>query len=267
MPDTQHQSESDPPQEDRPLKLADLGVEWAVAIPHEEIARLRGQALQPTEELPGLALGLVDALIEHVKWWDPANPHALKERDWIRKRIEAQEVVPGIMAELRTRLAMLAWAGRFIRWLDQFVGRTGPMRSSDMPTVDNLVTWRRFLANGFGVPEPEPAKPVSESAAGGAEGQGGQLPPARHSCDFISVHWYGTDYTFTPNQANCVEELWKAWTNGTPEVADGTLVQKAGLGDNQRLRDVFKGHPAWRTMIVRGERRGAVRLSPPTEKN
>lgn len=34
---------------------------------------------------------------------------------------------------------------------------------------------------------------------------------ARHSSDFRSVHWYGTDYTFTKEQARVVEQLWQEW--------------------------------------------------------
>lgn len=90
-----------------------------------------------------------------------------------------------------------------------------------------------------------------------------QHPKARHSPDFRSVHWYGTDYTFTPNQAACVELLWHAWEQGTPELGDGHILGTTKAGDRQRLRDVFKNCPAWGTMIVRGAHRDTVKLLPP----
>ena len=61
--------------------------------------------------------------------------------------------------------------------------------------------------------------------------------------------------------------LWEAWENGTPVVGDGALLQKAGVGDKQRLRDVFKNHPAWGTMIVRGKHRDTCRLNPPSAEH
>jgi len=79
---------------------------------------------------------------------------------------------------------------------------------------------------------------------------GGDVPT--HGSDFRDVTWHGTKHIFTPKQAACVSVLWKAWEQGNPFIADGTVLQKAGVGDKQRLRDVFRNHPAWGTMIVRG---------------
>jgi len=90
--------------------------------------------------------------------------------------------------------------------------------------------------------------------------------PARHSPDFRSVHWYGNDYTFSPKQAACVRVLWEAWENKTPQVAAGTLLEKAGVGDRQRLRDVFRENVAWGKMIVRGSYQDAYMLLEPPEK-
>src|SRR5262249_46621140 len=103
----------------------------------------------------------------------------------------------------------------------------------------------------------------------GLESTGPANQPARHSDDYRSVHWFGTDHSFTPNQAAVVAMLWQAWENGTPDVGYEALLQAA---DSQgRLVDVFKirvgkktkKHPDWGTMVapnVGGK--GTCRLQP-----
>jgi hypothetical protein len=91
---------------------------------------------------------------------------------------------------------------------------------------------------------------------------GQTLPSARHSTDFRSVYWFGTDYTFTATQAACVAALWTAWENGTPDVSQEHVLAQAGA-ESQRLSDVFSGHSAWKTLIVAGGSKGAYRLKRP----
>lgn len=86
--------------------------------------------------------------------------------------------------------------------------------------------------------------------------------PARHSDDFRSVHWFGTDYSFTGQQAAAVEILWKEWEHGTPEIGGHTLAVKID-SDSKRPRDIFKGNPALGTMIVQGKTKGSYRLAEP----
>jgi hypothetical protein len=89
-------------------------------------------------------------------------------------------------------------------------------------------------------------------------------PPARHSIDFRSVHWFGTDYSLTATQAACVKVLWQAWENGTPELAQATILEDRDVeSESTRLRDVFRNHSAWGTMIVPGKTGGSFRLNPP----
>lgn len=89
------------------------------------------------------------------------------------------------------------------------------------------------------------------------------LSGARHSNDFRSVHWFNHEFTFTPNQAKCVNVLWNAWANGTPDVSEAYILETAEV-QSVRLRDVFKQksglHPAWKTMIQSGLKRGTRRL-------
>ena len=92
------------------------------------------------------------------------------------------------------------------------------------------------------------------------------VPSARHSPDFRSVHWFGTDYGFTKNQALCVKLLWVAWKNGTPE-RDGLAVVTEADVSQTRFVDVFKRqgtmHSAWGAMIVPGSTKGVYRLAEP----
>jgi hypothetical protein len=88
-------------------------------------------------------------------------------------------------------------------------------------------------------------------------------PLTRHSTDFRSVHWYGIDYQFTPTQAACVKVLWEAWINGTPDVGQETILDKAG-SQCSRLDHLFrksgKMHPAWSRLII-SRSKGSYRLA------
>ena len=76
------------------------------------------------------------------------------------------------------------------------------------------------------------------------------VPQASHSPDFRSVRC-GPLYSFSAAQAACIKVLWNAWKNGTPEVGDATILE-AAESETARLSDVFRGHPAWGSMIVPG---------------
>lgn len=89
-----------------------------------------------------------------------------------------------------------------------------------------------------------------------------ELPPARHSPDFRSVHWFGTEYGFTTTQAAIVQVLWKNWKQGTPDVSDAHLLVEPGVRESSRLVDIFRKSPAWNTMIVSGKTKGTKRLKP-----
>jgi hypothetical protein len=95
---------------------------------------------------------------------------------------------------------------------------------------------------------------------------GGDDPQFRHSEDFRSVYWFGSDHTFTPTQAACVRVLWQAWENGTPEIGQATILEHPAVdSESSRLSDLFKGHPAWKTMIVTGTTAGTYRLAETPE--
>lgn len=84
---------------------------------------------------------------------------------------------------------------------------------------------------------------------------------ARHSVDFCSVLWNSVEHTFTPTQAAIVRQLWEALANKTPDVHASTLLVNADSKmSKDRIDPLFFRHPAWKTMIVRGKRRGTYRL-------
>lgn len=88
------------------------------------------------------------------------------------------------------------------------------------------------------------------------------VPEAAHSPDFSSVDWFGTEYTFSTNQAKCVAVLWECWQNRTPQVSGAYILEAADL-EGLRLKLVFRNNPAWDTMIVPGNKKGTYRLNPP----
>jgi hypothetical protein len=105
-----------------------------------------------------------------------------------------------------------------------------------------------------------------ESETGKAQPAGSDrtVEDTRHSVDFRSVYWCGTEYTFTGIQAAVVKILWEAWKNKTPEVGDSCLLETA-QSNSERLDLVFRGHSAWGTMITAGTTKGSRRLSQPAK--
>jgi hypothetical protein len=87
---------------------------------------------------------------------------------------------------------------------------------------------------------------------------------AAHSPDFRSVNWFGTEYSFTANQAACVKALWDAWDKGTPDVGQVTLQTEADI--ESQPRHLFRKNAAWGNMIVRGNTKGTLRLRPSGEE-
>jgi hypothetical protein len=88
---------------------------------------------------------------------------------------------------------------------------------------------------------------------------------ARHSPDYHCVNWYGTEYSFSNNEAACVKVLWECWENGTPDVSGEYLLTSAADCNATRLDLVFRGNKAWGTMIVSGKRKGNYRLNPASD--
>lgn len=88
------------------------------------------------------------------------------------------------------------------------------------------------------------------------------LEHPKHSPDFRSINWFGERYSFTPTQAAVVKILWQAWSEGVPEVGVAYLLENSG-SEAARLPDLFRTHPAWKTLIVEGTTQGTYCLREP----
>lgn len=115
-----------------------------------------------------------------------------------------------------------------------FVAGTWPGESPDVVTI-RLRSGRRFNLPFAAAPEPDspgllPARPT-------------------HSPDFASVNWHGAVYTFSPKQRSVVAALWRAMDDGHHWVGQDALLELAE-SDCGRVRDLFRGHPAWGAMVV-----------------
>jgi hypothetical protein len=88
---------------------------------------------------------------------------------------------------------------------------------------------------------------------------GGTAVMTSHGPDFRSVIWNSKPYSFTRQQSRAVGILWELWENGTPEVGEDHLL-KTIQSTEPTLRDVFRDHKAWGTMIVVGKTDGAYQL-------
>ena len=75
-------------------------------------------------------------------------------------------------------------------------------------------------------------------------------------------------YTFTATQAACVQVLWEAWQQRTPEVGGAAVLEdnRVESAQNSLLQVFDKGkHPAWGKMIVSGSTKGTYRLADITK--
>jgi hypothetical protein len=84
-----------------------------------------------------------------------------------------------------------------------------------------------------------------------------------HSSDFRSILWDSTAYFFSGTQARVVAALWKAAAAGVPALWQETLHAVADGSLNTRgfrVRDLFRGHQAWGTLIVPGPGKGLWQL-------
>jgi hypothetical protein len=76
-----------------------------------------------------------------------------------------------------------------------------------------------------------------------------------HSPDFATVRWGGVIYHFSGKQRIVVACLWDAWERGVACVDQYTLMRECET-DCEQLRDLFRRHPAWGTVIQRGSLHG-----------
>ncbi len=141
--------------------------------------------------------------------------------------------------QLRSRIAGHRKTIEYVdRWFDENLPILKRCESRLSHEFRNAVAWVRSQ---------RPSDPATEDA---------------HSDDFRSVRWQGQTYSFTAKQAPAIKLLWEHREKGTTDVADETLLLAI---DEQappaNLRTLFRGHPAWSTMIVAGGSKGTHRLA------
>lgn len=115
----------------------------------------------------------------------------------------------------------------------------------------------------------------SEDPAEAGELSKNNRGPYSFGPNYRSALWYGKDYAFTRTEAQLVEILVQAFEAGSPDVDAPALL---GLSNDElkakskkeshakRVRDIFRGNPAWGTMIVPGKghgKKGTYHLQPP----
>jgi len=90
----------------------------------------------------------------------------------------------------------------------------------------------------------------------------GIIPNTSFNC----VTWGNEKFVFNPQQADCVRVMFDAWKNHGPWIHQREIIA-AAEGHGERLRDKFKDHPAWGTMIVgNGKNSGLYGIcEPPAE--
>jgi hypothetical protein len=84
-----------------------------------------------------------------------------------------------------------------------------------------------------------------------------------HSPDYRSVSLHGRIFNLTTRQAQVIEMLHAAFKNRHPDVAQAAILERLQTGG--RLRDTFRKNgktiPAWKALVIQGERKGTFRLS------
>lgn len=79
--------------------------------------------------------------------------------------------------------------------------------------------------------------------------------PIAFNRDFSSCRWGTETFSFTKKQRPVVAALWAARSEDIVVLSTEYLLE-ISESEGTRLRDVFKNHPAWGTMIVRAEMEG-----------
>jgi hypothetical protein len=113
--------------------------------------------------------------------------------------------------------------------------------------------------------EPFPARdPIDNRSPGrSAVTPWGSGPEPKHTDNFSAVYWpgRGTFHFYGEKQQAVVAALWAARAEGSLEVSQNVLLRAAD-SDGARLHDLFRGHPAWGKLVLRGHAPGSYTLPP-----
>ena len=213
----------------------------------------------------GVLLSGLPLNVNRILWREWLDGFRIDDRPamWICAVFElAWQKIPGSALAVER----FAWSGAQVVPVDQFPSWRGSALLSQFS--DRPAQWYSVIENvaSASVEAIDILLAIDDQGLEGKTANAGTppLPPARHSVDFRSVEWFGTQYSFTVNQAPVVRTLWESWENGTPDVGDETLLSAVDPeAPPARLSTLFRDNPAWGTMIDRGGSKGTHRLVTP----
>ena len=81
-----------------------------------------------------------------------------------------------------------------------------------------------------------------------------------HSVDYRRVDWQGKKFRFSPMQSRVVRLLHEEFKEGRDELGAAVLLEGSD-STGKYLRDIFRRHCAWGTLIIEGENKGTHKLS------
>jgi hypothetical protein len=81
-----------------------------------------------------------------------------------------------------------------------------------------------------------------------------------HGIDFVWVRCELGEFNFSKNQRDVVKALWLDWERGGSGISAAHLLEHAEAV-SAKLSDVFKNHPAFGVLIIRGDRKDVYRLA------
>ena len=80
------------------------------------------------------------------------------------------------------------------------------------------------------------------------------------SPDYRRVDWRGKKFHFSPMQSHVVRLLHEEFQTGRGELGDAWVLERVG-SQGKYLRDLFRRHGAWGTLVIEGENKGTHKLS------
>ena len=100
-------------------------------------------------------------------------------------------------------------------------------------------------------PQPDPP-PISEPSPEPQEFE--------HSPDYRRVDWQGKKFRFSPMQSRVVRLLHEEFKEGRDELGAAVLLDGSD-STGEYVRDIFRRHCAWGTLIIKGEGKGTHKLN------
>ena len=84
-----------------------------------------------------------------------------------------------------------------------------------------------------------------------------------HTLDYRRISWSGKNYELTGNESKYVRKLHLAFLAGVPDIHQDDLLKETGPLTGRKVRDSFRSsnRELWGTLIIRGARRGTLRLN------